>query len=578
MIKGLTPRLMQMGNIKIGKKGEERTARSGNKYRKPETLDHILITTMQRGPDENLIPDHALMKKIKESAKNGGRARLNDAGEIIELPIKLLYNDIDLNFPTRYAAYVGKKCVCSGDGETAIREGRERPCPCDWLQPDQKGIVKCKPNGALTCILEESDYFGGCHRFHTTSYNTVVSMLGSLALIQTATRGRLAGIPLNLVISPKTVTLPTGGNSTIQIVSAIYKGSVNDLQATAIEYARTDATYHKQIEMVEQYAREQVNVFDEDDEGQRHTAEEFYPDDEVIDIQNQEREAAAGPSLADRLKQNGGGGNGDQQTAQAKPEPTGGNATATDEMPDFGGPDHMKPITEVGNWKVGDTILFPINGNGEEPVKVRCEIVRFENEAAGVIRILDEIERGGKQLKGLEAPKPISEFLPLQAADAEPEPAATEPTAQEPEEKPVEPLDRKEFINLKKDVFTHEWLVENADRIRAIEDSTVLSDLMEKARKFFGDKYHVPGVPNDLYEVMESEGIDKKQGSGGDTNPGSEKDPEKEAADLNQAVNDLDPDIRKKAAEKLGVDELPLEVEEKKALLKIAEKMAAEAA
>jgi len=162
----------------------------------------MVITTMQRDAAGRLIPDTPLM------------ARLNPGGgKITEIPIRLLYDDIDLNFLTRYACYRGTGAGCSGDGEAAQRltgengKYQEVPCPASARTPYQ-AQDKCKTLGTLKVLIEGVDRVGGVWSFRTTSWNSVNAILSSLALIKTITGGPLAGIPLWMVLSPKTLPCP----------------------------------------------------------------------------------------------------------------------------------------------------------------------------------------------------------------------------------------------------------------------------------------------------------------------------------------------------------------------------------
>ncbi|MBW1953529.1 MAG: hypothetical protein JRI66_10670 [Deltaproteobacteria bacterium] len=129
-VKGLTPQLAERGKIKIGEKGEMRTSSQGKQFALPRKLDHFLITTMQRDAAGRLMPDATLMARLKP-----------EGGKLTEIPVRLLYDDIDLNFPTRYACYKGNRCWCSGDGETAQRltgengKYQEVSCPCERIDP-----------------------------------------------------------------------------------------------------------------------------------------------------------------------------------------------------------------------------------------------------------------------------------------------------------------------------------------------------------------------------------------------------------------------------------------------------------
>ena len=318
MIKGIRPQLLQMGSIKIGRKGAMKTTANNKQFQMPEKLNHFIITTQERGPDNNFIPNTELMDRLKTMAKESKgddpKPIIDQAGNLTGIPIRLLYDEIDDNFPTRYAAFVGTKCVCSGDGEIATvvrQDGRQeqRQCPCDWLTSTPP---KCKPNGALTCIISCSDTLGGCFRFRTTSWNSISSILGSLHLIRLTTGGKLSFLPLHLVVSPKSVTLPTGQQSKISIVSVVFIGSIDKLHKAALSYATERAVYTHQIANVADAAALQIGFDDapvpDPEEDDKDLAEEFYPET-VVDQANAramyEPAQKVDKTLAERAKEAG---------------------------------------------------------------------------------------------------------------------------------------------------------------------------------------------------------------------------------------------------------------------------------
>lgn len=271
MVKGLTPGLLEIGKIKIGIKGKMIESAQGNKFQPPKKLDHFVVTTTKKGEDGNYIEDEEI-KNIFGLEKDS---------EIKSIPVRLLYNDPDLNFPTRYASYNGGKLTCSGDGEKAITAmDRQIECPCKKLDNAYQGKDKCKINGTLSVIIDNTNKFGGCHKFRTTSFNTCSSILGSMAIIKHATGGILAFLPLHLTIQPKTTTIPTtGGTTTIYVVSLIYPGNVSELQQAAFEMATEKRQYLLAMKEIENKAKSD-NPFSSEDE--KEIVEEFYP--EAVDI------------------------------------------------------------------------------------------------------------------------------------------------------------------------------------------------------------------------------------------------------------------------------------------------------
>lgn len=292
-IKNLVPQLAERGKVKIGEKGEMKTSQGGKQFAQPKKLDHFLITTVQRDAAGRLLPDTGLMAQLNP-----------EGGKLTEIPVRLLYDDIDLNFPTRYASYVGNRCVCSGDGEVAQRlagpgKYQEVPCPCDRNAPTYTGNDRCKILGTLQVLIEGTDRIGGVWKFRTTSWNTVTGILSSLAMLKTITGGPLAGIPLWMVLSPKTVTVPgTGNNMIVYVVSVEYRGigrkrlevadghneeiamSVEEeLAEIGYEIAKRRIANQMRMDTIEAEARKMlVAPHAEPIEVQAETGEEFYPE------------------------------------------------------------------------------------------------------------------------------------------------------------------------------------------------------------------------------------------------------------------------------------------------------------
>jgi hypothetical protein len=289
MIKNLITSLPEMGKIKAGTKGEEVMSKQGKKFRLPKKLNHFIITTTERDDADNFILDTDLMEVLKESPES-----IIDKDEnIVGLPIRLLYNDIDLNFATQYACYVGGKCVCSGDGEVGnTRDGRTIKCPCDKLEYVYEGKDKCKANGKLLCIIDGATMMGACHVLRTTSINTVKSILGGLSFIQTAASGMLAFLPLHLILKPRTVTTPSGAPTTVYISSIVFRGSISDLRQKALGMAKEKAQYLIEMDGIEETARKLINVSVESEQEQADVQAEFYPDSVGIEAEIVEKPAA----------------------------------------------------------------------------------------------------------------------------------------------------------------------------------------------------------------------------------------------------------------------------------------------
>ncbi|MBW2135880.1 MAG: hypothetical protein JRG72_11775, partial [Deltaproteobacteria bacterium] len=255
MIKNFIPRPSEIGRIKIGEKGEFKTSVQGKQFAQPKKLDHFILTTMQRDAAGRFIPDTALMSRLTKGTANG---------KLTEIPIRLIYDDIDLNFYTRFACYKSSRCWCSGDGEVAQRlEGngkyKEVPCPCERQDPLYNDQDKCKIMGTLQVLIEGTNRIGGAWKFRTTSWNSINAILSSMSLIKAITGGPLAGVPLYLVLSPRTVTVPTTGQSMlVYVVSLEYRGTEQELTELGYEIARKRIEHRIKIDQLEEQARRMI--------------------------------------------------------------------------------------------------------------------------------------------------------------------------------------------------------------------------------------------------------------------------------------------------------------------------------
>lgn len=276
MIKNLHPQLAERGKIKIGRKGHTVTSRQGNQFQPPEKLDHFVVTTMDRDQTGNFVRDEAAHKILGDKPRR--------------IPVRLLFDDIGLNFASRYACYQGRKLWCHGDGESAQRlsgDGEARTevaCPCERIQADYAGKDKCKFNGNLSVLIDKLPGVGGVWKFRTTSYNSVVNIMSSMGLIKSKAGGALANLPLDLVLNQKSVADPkTGNQQIVYVVSVEYPGTMAELRKEGLGILRENLEHHISVQTIEAEIRSKlalpaptsVGVFD--DETEEDVADEFYP-------------------------------------------------------------------------------------------------------------------------------------------------------------------------------------------------------------------------------------------------------------------------------------------------------------
>jgi hypothetical protein len=268
-------RLQEIGQIKIGMKGEKKTSKAGTEFRLPTKLDHFMVTLKQRDSAGNLLIDKSIMDKLGVHP--------------IELNIRLLYDDIELNFLTNYVFYHGKKCLCRGDGSMAKRQtkdGRTEQIKCDrnsceFAQKDEKGSLQCKPFGKLQVILEQMNIIGGVHVFRTTSWHSLLNIVSSLRFIQSFTGGILAGLPLKMTIQPQTVS-PEGTTitTTIYTVNIVYAGEPQKLIDETIKITQARLASGVKLQQIQEQAKRMLlEPVDENEKEIEDIVGEFYPDD-----------------------------------------------------------------------------------------------------------------------------------------------------------------------------------------------------------------------------------------------------------------------------------------------------------
>ena len=226
IIHSLTPRLAEVGKIKIGGKSERKT---GTGFLLPEKYDHFEIATLMKDAEGRLVMDDEMNKTIGVDCK--------------ALDIYLCYDDPTMNMPTFYSWFVKSKLVCMGNGEKAMRtqeDGSKEERECNPKTCAAYKEKRCKPYGRLSVILASANRIGGTYIFRTTSWNTIRNVLSSMAFIRTITGGVLAGIPLRMTLLPMTVNPhDVGHNVKIYVVNIEFSGKMDDLkQSAAIEVER----------------------------------------------------------------------------------------------------------------------------------------------------------------------------------------------------------------------------------------------------------------------------------------------------------------------------------------------------
>lgn len=192
MIKGLAITPPVLGRISIG-----RVVERGGK-RVPEKDDQFTITSQVQKKDGWV--SHPLDEELRK----------NKDDKLRSIPVRMLFNDPDLNFRAEYSMFyrTNGRLVCSGNGEICRRyvEGgmQELPCPSPDLCSFGKGGL-CKPYGRLNVLIGEEDELGS-FIFRTTGFNSIRTLSARLNYYRAVSGNLLSCLPLELKLRGKSTT------------------------------------------------------------------------------------------------------------------------------------------------------------------------------------------------------------------------------------------------------------------------------------------------------------------------------------------------------------------------------------
>lgn len=265
MIKGLAITPPVLGRISIGRVVEK------NDRRLPEKDDQFTITT-QIQSKEGWI-NHPLDEALRKEATNG---------KLRTIPVRLLFNDPDLNLRAEYSLFDRQngRPLCVGNGEVCRRRTREGlqslPCPAPELCEFGKGGL-CKPYGRLHVVLGEEDELGS-FVFRTTGFNSIRTLAARLRYYQAVSNDLLACLPLALKLRGKSTT--QSHRAPIYYVDLTIREGLS--LADAIDAARKLDGHRKETGFDQQALDEAARAgfgnatFEVDDEEAQVVVEEFY--------------------------------------------------------------------------------------------------------------------------------------------------------------------------------------------------------------------------------------------------------------------------------------------------------------
>ena len=193
MIKGLAITPPVLGRICIGRVVEK------NGKRVPEKDDQFTITSQVQGKDGWVL--HPFDETLRKASLNG---------KLRSIPVRLLFNDPDLNLRSEYSLFDrgNGRPMCVGNGDVCRRYTpigmQALPCP----SPDVCELARggfCKPYGRLNVSLADDDELGS-FIFRTTGYNSIRTLAARLAYYQGVSGDLLSCLPLQLQLRGKSTT------------------------------------------------------------------------------------------------------------------------------------------------------------------------------------------------------------------------------------------------------------------------------------------------------------------------------------------------------------------------------------
>lgn len=287
MLKGLAITPPVLGRISIGRVIEK------NGKRLPEKDDQFTLTSQLQNKDGWIA--HPLDESLRQA----------QGGKIRSIPIRLLFNEPDLNFRAEYCFFDRQtgRPVCVGNGESCKRRTQDGLASQSCPSPDGCDLAKngaCKPYGRLNVIIGDDDPFGS-FIFRTTGYNSIRTLAARLEYFKAISGNRLACLPLELKLRGKSTRQSHG--------SAIFYVDMTLRQGQTLEQALTEATALDQQRQaagldqaaLDQAARQGFNngAFEDNEEDGSAVVEEFFPSHGMDNSGSREPKCDAGANDTD---------------------------------------------------------------------------------------------------------------------------------------------------------------------------------------------------------------------------------------------------------------------------------------
>jgi len=277
MLKGFAITPPVIGRISIGRVVEK------NGKRLPEKDDQFTITTQVQQRDGWVLHplDESLRKEQHSNASNSGN---HASSKLRSIPVRVLFNDPDLNLRAEYSAFDKQtgRPICVGNGETCRRvtdDGVETlRCPAPEGCLFSKGT--CKPYGRFNVSIGDDDHLGS-FIFRTTSFNSIRTLAARLRYFQAVSGNLLACLPLELKLRAKSTT--QSHRSAIYYADLVVRQGSNleeaIMQANALNEQRKQAGFDQERLDAAAKVGFANGAFEDTEEEAVAVAEEFFQPD-----------------------------------------------------------------------------------------------------------------------------------------------------------------------------------------------------------------------------------------------------------------------------------------------------------
>jgi len=303
MLKGLALTPPVVGRISIGKVVEK------NGKRLPEKDDEFTLTSQVQSRGGWVL--HPMDEVLRQAATAAGTTTGSPSGtgsaKLRSIPVKLLFDDPDLNLRVGYTLFDRQtgRPLCVGNGQTCKRVGAGRmeggvgvaglgglgggteasTLPCDGPDFCAYAQGQCKAFGRLNVRVGDEDELG-TFVFRTTGFNSIRTLATRQRYLHAVSGGLLSNLPLELRLRGKSTAM--SHRAPIYYVDLTLRSGTSLAeamgQARAERQARMEAGWDQAA--LDQAAREgfACGVFEESEEDGVAVLEEFYPDDTGEDL------------------------------------------------------------------------------------------------------------------------------------------------------------------------------------------------------------------------------------------------------------------------------------------------------